>query len=444
MMPRSRLIPELLGVVLLLPSLSTSFNNFLREHPRHHYSAQRLDSSLTFTRFYSSFSVLQLSVVDKSSGGGYGQSYASDLLYAEQEKLIVKRGILEESLVTNATLLLAPPSSVVKVRGVGKAGGFGSSSSSSNDKSSPSYKAEGNAYAKIITDEGLVRIDNVLSSNTANQLRQYVYELRHQSEQDVMSGKVQPIQRFAHVLLKHNRCDLTIPLGGGDHGDDNDIMKKNEIVTVALSEILIQSPVGAIISALFGNDATLHEFSCLMSDSGSQRQVLHPDTPVVDDGKGAVLYTCFIALQDVTVDMGPTTWLPRTHTKEIHDRFKDSTAVKVGDVDGDSSSGSFISPKDHLIKTQPAVLGLLPRGSCVIFDSRVLHCGTANRSNDSRALFYFSFKNPRVVGYSGNPASIRKELGNAKVTLGSLMEDLISFGKGKGSPLIDRLGSLMT
>jgi hypothetical protein len=463
MMPRSRLLlPELLGVfLLLLPSLSNSFNNFLRTHQLHRYhSAQRLDSlSLPFTRFYSSLSILQLSTVGSSgSGPSY---YASDLLYAEQEKLIVKRGIMEESLVTNATPLLTPPSSVIKVRGVGKAGGFGGSSNNnksnnkslsstnSNNKSSSSYKAEGKAYAKIVTDEGLVRIDNVLSSNTANQLRKYVYELRHQSEQDVMSGKVQPIQRFAHVLLKHNRCDLTIPLGGGNHDDDdNEIMKKNEIVTVALLETLIQSPVGAIIEALFGNDAILHEFSCLMSDSGSQRQVLHPDTPFVDDGRGAVLYTCFIALQDVTMDMGPTTWLPRTHTKEIHDRFKDSTAVKVGDAgegdeDGDGG-GSFISSKDHLIKTQPAVLGLLPKGSCVIFDSRVLHCGTANRSNDSRALFYFSFKNPKVGRYTGNPASIRKELGDAKVTLGSLMEDLISFGRGKGTPLIDRLGSLMS
>ena len=371
-------------------------------------------------------------VGNSSSGSGYGQAFASDLLYEEQEKLIVQRGVLEESMVTNATPLLAQPSAAIKVRGVGKAGGFGGTNKSSI--SSSSYKAEGKAYAKILTEEGLVRIDNVLSSDTASQLRQYLYELRNQSEEDVMSGKVQPIQRFAHVLLKHNRCDLTIPLGGGDGSD-------NEIVTTALLESLVNSPVGATISSQFGKEATLHEFSCLMSDSGSQRQVLHPDTPYVDDGRGAVLYTCFIALQDVTMDMGPTTWLPRTHTKEMHDRFKDSTTPSGG---GDGEDDGGISPKDHLIKFQPAVLGLLPKGSCVIFDSRVLHCGTANRSNDSRALFYFSFKNPKVARYTGNPASIRKELGNAKVTLGSLTEDLISFGRGKGTPLIDRLGSLMT
>jgi len=382
-------------------------------------------------------------------GGVAAYAAATDLLYEEQEKLIVQRGIIEESLVTNATPLLAP---TIKVRGVGKAGGFGgggggsnnkSSKSASSSSSSSSYKAEGKAYSNILLTEGLVRIDNILSTDTANQLRHYLYALRSQSEIDVQCGKVQPIQRFADVLLKRNRCDLTIPLGSG--GSSGGGGGKNEIVTMALMESLVQSPIGATISSLFGKDATLHEFSCLMSDSGSQRQVFHPDTPFVENGKNgeeeeaeAVLYTCFIALQDVTMDMGPTTWLPRTHTKEMHERFKVSTTT------GNEEDGGGSSPKDNLIKNQPAVLGLLPQGSCVIFDSRVIHCGTANRSNDSRALFYFSFKNPKVLRYTGNPASIRKELGDAKVTLGSLMEDLISFGRGKGSPLIDRLGSLMT
>jgi hypothetical protein len=48
------------------------------------------------------------------------------------------------------------------------------------------------------------------------------------------------------------------------------------------------------------------------------------------------------------------------------------------------------------------VLGLLPKGCCAIFDSRTLHCGGANRSDKSRALFYFTFKNPKI-GDPGNP-----------------------------------------
>ena len=291
----------------------------------------------------------------------------------------------------------------------GKAGGFGKASSSTKS----STKVEGKAYAKILKKEGVLRLDNVISPSTADDLRTYLYNLRAQSEQEVADGTVQPIERYANVLLKHNRCDLTIPLG------------TEEIVTKALNEALRKSPVGGTIESIFGNEAILHEFSCLMSDVGSQRQVIHPDTPFVD-GKGPVLYTCFIALQDVTMDMGPTTWLPRTHTREAHAAFKDAF------------------DKDELIKTQPAVLGLLPKGSCGIFDSRLLHCGTANRSTEglSRALFYFSFKNPEV-GYTGNPASIRLELGQENVPLGKLVSDLESFERGEGCPLIDELGRKM-
>lgn len=338
-------------------------------------------------------------------------SAASDLLYQEQEKLIAQRGELEETLITNVLPLEAPK---IKIRGAGKAGGFGKAASSSSNN-----KAEGKEYAKILKKDGVVRIDNVLSTETADAVRDYLYDLRERSELEVVAGKIQPIQRFADVLLKKNRCDLTIPIG-------------DEIITMALDETLRVSPIGAIISSIFGDTAVLHEFSCLMSDAGSQRQVLHPDTPFID-GKGPVLYTCFIALQDVTLDMGPTVWMPGTHCKEAHDEFQDSFV----------SEGSE-SKKDALIRKQHAVLGTLSKGSCAIFDSRLLHCGTANRSVDgkSRALFYFSFKNPDI-GYTGNPASIRAELGSANVKLGDLIKDLQSFSKGKETLLIDRLGRLM-
>ena len=60
---------------------------------------------------------------------------------------------------------------------------------------------------------------------------------------------------------------------------------------------------------------------------GACAQKLHADTTQgggggVDDGGGGgdeghrVLFTCFVALQDVTEDMGPTWVAPRTHCGE--------------------------------------------------------------------------------------------------------------------------------
>lgn len=367
----------------------------------------------------------------KSALPSAGSSDVTHLLYEEQENILVRRGMLEEGFVTTtntknaATPLLAP---LIKVRGTGRAGGFGNSASGGGGggrSTASSYKAEGREHAKIVRTEGVLRMNNVLSSTTADSARDHLYNLRHISEREVANGTVQPIQRFAQVLLKHNRCDLTIPLG----------IPGNEIITQALVDILCKSPVGATISYIFGTDAILHELSCLMSDPGSHRQVLHPDTPYVEGKEGPAVLTCFVALQDVTLTMGPTMWLPRTHTQESHIKFQNSM-VGSGSRDGDES------PKDTLLKTQPAVLGLLRKGDCVIFDSRVLHCGTANRSDMSRALFYFSFKDPNI-GYAGNPQSIRQEIANANVSLGALIDDLTSFDKGMSSPLIDRLGSQM-
>ena len=142
-----------------------------------------------------------------------------------------------------------------------------------------------------------------------------------------------------------------------------------------------------------------------------------------------MLFTVFIALQDIRLDMGPTTFLPGTHTLNAHTAFQDN----------DATNGE--SRKDKLISGNEAVLGMLPKGSCSIFDSRLLHAGTSNQSeSDSRALFYFSFKK-KTVGYPGNPASIRTELGAAQIPLSGLIDDLDSFSKGKGHPMIDDLAS---
>jgi hypothetical protein len=43
------------------------------------------------------------------------------------------------------------------------------------------------------------------------------------------------------------------------------------------------------------------DLSCLMSDAKSQRQVVHPNTPHQPQEE-AILYTCFVALQDISIN----------------------------------------------------------------------------------------------------------------------------------------------
>ena len=156
-----------------------------------------------------------------------------------------------------------------------------------------------------------------------------------------------------------------------------------------------------------------------MSDPSSNRQVLHPDTPHKDE---PVLFTCFIALQDISLDMGPTTWMPETHNSpELHEQFQDETIL----------DGEEFSPKDKLITSRQSVLGVLKKGSCAIFDSRLLHAGGANTSDTSRALLYFTFQNPAITNV-GNPGSIRQYL-IGKWTLQRLQKELTKYQKGKTS-----------
>jgi ectoine hydroxylase-related dioxygenase (phytanoyl-CoA dioxygenase family) len=320
-------------------------------------------------------------------------------LYKEQERLLVERGIIEADLMSGTGSPVMPSIS----KGTGAPKGFGGGSSI-NVKSSD-LKAAAKIHSKELRSAGVVRIDNVLTDDMADKLRKYVFDLRRESEEQVRNKEVKPMARFADVLLKENRVDLTIPI-------------EDDLVIDALLWIIQKSPVTKTVSSILGKDAVLYELSCLISDPGSQRQVTHPDTPYGSDDE-PVLYTCFIALQDIDLDMGPTTWIPYSHTAKAHELFKADTI--------DPSLGE--SPKDKLLRTEPSVLGVLPKGSCAIFDSRVLHCGGANTSDKSRALFYCSFKNPQI-GYPGNPGSIRREL-VAKYTITSLEKELKELQKKK-------------
>jgi ectoine hydroxylase-related dioxygenase (phytanoyl-CoA dioxygenase family) len=293
------------------------------------------------------------------------------------------------------------------IKGAGGAGGFGGASGQSKKAL---LQTQAKSHAKVLKEEGVVRIDNVLDQALADNIHKRVYEMHAESEQLVKDGSLQELERYAQVLLKENRSDMTIPIG------------QEAWVANALESIILKSPVGMTLANLIGKDAILYELSCMMSFPNSNRQVVHPDTPCNAQNE-PVLYTCFVALQDITLDMGPTTFLPRTHNPAMHDKFADETKP----IDG---TGSCF-PKDDLLQTQPSVVGLLPKGSCAIYDSRLLHCGGANISQKSRALFYFSFQNPKILNV-GNPPSIRKDL-IGKWNLKQMQSELELYGKGKPS-----------
>ena len=83
----------------------------------------------------------------------------------------------------------------------------------------------------------------------------------------------------------------------------------------------------------------------------------------------------FVALQDIDDTMGHTIFYPRTHTPETHLMW--NAAQKK------ASSPAFI-------KNLKSVQSSLKKGDVSIFDSRLLHCGDSNDSEERRLLFYFT------------------------------------------------------
>ena len=105
--------------------------------------------------------------------------------------------------------------------------------------------------------------------------------------------------------------------------------------------------------------------------------------------------------------MGPTTFLPRTHTAAAHAEFDD-----------------HVNQRDSMLENRPNVVALLKAGEAALFDSRTMHCGGANEILDgsSRVVLYVSFRNPSATEAIGNVGSIMP--GIPRMTLRELRTNL--------------------
>ena len=237
--------------------------------------------------------------------------------------------------------------------------------------------------ARTLREDGVVRLNGVLSSMLASTLREEILE-RRAAAYDAISGDNanddgEWRNYFADVLLKENRCDLLLPLKGSSS------------LQTALHEMLVSSNFlsNILVTALGGDDATFYELAALISEPGSPRQPVHPDNPYQEH---TPLLTVFIALQDITPKMGPTTFIPKTHTTAAHHKFDD------------------ISQRDAFLQNSSSVVALLKSGDASLFDSRTMHCGGANDElqGATRVLLYASFRNPRATESIGNVGSLMK------------------------------------
>lgn len=318
---------------------------------------------------------------------------AQDLLYQDQQDALLRRALREQELLSQHKKIkeLVAPKLKAKPPKSGTGFGGGSSNKASAD---PAVRLAAER-AKVVHKEGVLRIDNVLTAATTDALREYVLEQQElaaiETARDVTTSRT----FYGVENRRKNRCDLQLSLLRGGFAADREGAEDAEYYSFALADALQE---------LFGEDGTLrhlyenlvtlegefYELAAVVTDPGSNRQTVHPDLPYQAQ---APLYVIFLALQDVTQDMGPTSFLLRTHTAKANDIF---------------SSGDTSLKDDQLLKSN-CRLSTLKKGDAVLFDARTLHCGNANdeERGRTRALFNFSFRNPAVSGSLGYKGSIR-------------------------------------
>jgi hypothetical protein len=337
----------------------------------------------------------------------------------------------------------------------GRNGNKGSKKTSKNiqtvsePETSPAISPTVQAILQTIQQDGIVRLDNVMSAKAADHLRDYLVDLKARATQQIEDGSIADSQqRFADVLLNQNRCDLKIPLGPKPvHNALLDVlcdMERGDNNTPPPPSLVRQVIEGAFdFYKGNGKYASLWELNCFMSNSGARRQLVHADNVCLEPVPGLqeeepILLTCFIALQDIDVTMGPTVWMPGTHTIDAHNRFfetgRDEQSTKTDDY----------SPKNDILSKSKAVLGApLPKGACVIFDPRVLHCAGENTCADkdrTRALFYMSFKHPKIDS-PGCPSTSGYGISTAELTMEQLVTDLIHDKRGEPARYLGLLAS---
>jgi len=258
--------------------------------------------------------------------------------------------------------------------------------------------AEG--YGAILLHDGVVRIDNVLSVQTTRNMLRYTNQLLTKSLDQIRFDEGVALTLFGNVHMNKNRFDLLLPLEDSDE------------VMACLSELLHDSShVFHSLQSILGEDAELFELSVMISDPGSEAQPLHPDI-VYQDTTPPIL-TCFVALQDISQDMGPTLFMPGSvslkYHEDLHNRHLDPHAT-------------------GLVATSYNVLSTLSAGDCSLYDTMILHLGSSNTSNSRRCLFYLSFKNNNVFKEGcRSGSSIRPKLKDRHLTLTNLRVKLGSW-----------------
>jgi len=149
-----------------------------------------------------------------------------------------------------------------------------------------------------------------------------------------------------------------------------------------LMNLAVSQPILDIVSDLLGPDIKLFGSQCFMKPPGGVEKPFHQDSAYfpIDPPN---LVTCWIALDDVTIENGCVWVIPGSHRGEIHEH---SLPWQVGDRIDQQVPPELIDQS----RESPLVMR---SGSCSFHHSKLLHRSGPNRTSTHRrglAVHYMS------------------------------------------------------
>ena len=228
--------------------------------------------------------------------------------------------------------------------------------------------------ANRMLQHGAAAVKNVLTKDTATQLRDYLAN-KHAHHLDY------------NEVFWQEQGRLALGLGTHDH----------PAIAKALEEVGSHALLKQTLEAILGPNPAMSEISTLTSMTGNEDQYLHSDS----DYFGSSLlygqsflhsYSMFIALQDTTQTLGATMVCPGTHfcaDEDLAPMCYENGAFSM-------STNGKTGPRD----------GLMEQGDALLFNQNIFHGGPGNRdpSGKDRIMFIISF-----VSSKQSPQDLRRQ-----------------------------------
>mmetsp|Transcript_61581 Transcript_61581/g.179970 ORF Transcript_61581/g.179970 Transcript_61581/m.179970 type:complete len:362 (-) Transcript_61581:889-1974(-) len=219
------------------------------------------------------------------------------------------------------------------------------------------------ASVDALREDGVVLIPNVFPATTAATLRAHLEAMFEIGMATLASGTESNM--FHPVAGQKERYYMPLTL-------------EDKVVVDTVAEAL-QVLAPFIRDTLECDAPILTLLGSARTSDGAPPQPLHSDDDPTGSGTPDRL-TALVALQDIDQKMGPTIFLPGTHTDMRAHAAMDSPTTKA-----------------RLLRTCPIRLGTMPAGSCTLFNPGVLHKGGGSSDARGRWIFQMSFVPARLV-----------------------------------------------